>query len=378
MAFKKYPKVRRPGHSKTDGLFDMDEQELIITEKLDGNNFRFQRDGDELRFGSRNVDLGTDPEQVGGMFEQVSDYLVETVDPEKIEDLEELWTDMYHDCDSATLTLFGENAVQHTISEYDWNEVPQFNLFDVYVTTDGDSDGTWLRWGLTDEERERQLAQDDVVSEGVPLTFMTVEDVADYLGLTTTPVVEWTTVGEYLEENDLEDWDAPTSVYREDDGPAEGVVFRNPATGVKAKRISDEFAERHGSSSSTDNTEEDTDHEKFLKQHATKNRIEKNIGKMLEAPDNGYDELEMEMMEDLHLKVWRDIWAEDYEEIIANKWTLNLGNLHNTVASRCAEQIQELMRADEMPVSVIDPDRGQNMETAINDATDDEEVKANA
>lgn len=361
MALKKYPKLRRPGHSDTHGLFDMDEQQLIITEKLDGNNFRFQRDGDELRFGSRNVDLGTDLDEIGGMFDQVSDYLVETVDPKALEELETLWESTHEPCENVTITLFGENAVQHQISEYNWDTMPQFNLFDVYVQCDNGTGGDWLRWDLL-EETEEQIREQEVMLEEAPIDFFTVEMVADFLGLETAPLVDWTTVGEFLDENDPEEWDVPESVYRNDGGQAEGVVLRNPTTGVKAKRISDDFAERksdkHGSGGGGGDHDEPSDHEKFLNRHATNNRIEKNIGKVIEAPDNDHDSVEMEMMPILHLKVWRDVWSEDYEEIISNKWTLDLDALHNDVANKCAARLQKLLRSGDVPVSVVEPTTG--------------------
>lgn len=373
MALKKYPKLRRPGHSETGGLFDMDEQTLIITEKLDGNNFRLTRDGYKLRFGSRNVDLGTDLDEIGGMFDQVSDYLVETVNPFDLVELESAWEATHDPCENATITLFGENAVQHQISEYEWEAMPQFNLFDVHVECDSGTGGNWLRWGLLEEEKEAQREAYEVLEDG-PIEFFTVREVADYLGLQTAPLVDWTTVGEFLDENDPEEWDVPKSVYRNDGGQAEGVVFRNPTTGVKAKRISDDFAERksdnNGSGGGGGDNDGPSDHEKFLNQHATNNRIEKNIGKVIEAPDNDHDSVEMEMMPILHLKVWRDVWSEDYEEIISSKWTLDLDELHNEVANKCATRLKKLLRSGDVPVSVVEPTTGTVADELLGEIND--------
>ena len=374
MAFKKYGKLRRPGHSDTDGLFDHDEQTLIITEKLDGNNYRVQRDGDKLRFGSRNVDLGTDVDDIGGMFEQVTGYLDENVDPDDLRELEELWAATREPCESATITLFGENAVQHQISEYEWQAMPQFNLFDVHVECDSDVSGEWLRWDLTDEEREQHREEYDVIDDEASTSFFTVCDVAEVLGIETAPLVDWTTVGEFLDGTDPSEWDVPESFYRTDGGQAEGVVLRNPTTGVKAKRISDDFAERksnnHGSGGGGGDQDERSDHEKFLDAHATNNRIEKNIGKLIEAPDTEYDSVEMEMMQDLHLVVWRDVWAEDYEEIISNRWTLDLDNLHNEVANKCATRLRKLLQSGEVPVSVVEPTTGTVADELLGELND--------
>lgn len=352
MAFTKYPKVRRPSHSSTDGLFAAESDPLVITEKLDGNNYRFQRDGDSLRFGSRNVDLGTDPDEIGGMFEDVTEYLLENVDVELLADIEDAFANALGS-DAVTLTVFGENAVQHTIDEYDWQRMPQYNVFDVYVSypEHPNDDGRWLSW-------------DDSGSSVFPLLgrtelppVATVEEVVASLGLELVPVVEKTSVGGFLDDGGLEEFEVPESTYRLDDGPAEGVVFRNQATGVKAKKISEPFAERHESAKSK-NYDDPNDHQKFITNHVTERRIEKNIAKLIESPETDYDELEMELMEDLHLQVWRDVWAEDYEQIIEETWTLDLDNLHNEVANKCASHLRDLIQAGKTPVAVVDPGRG--------------------
>ena len=358
MAFKKYNKIRRPGHSSTNGLFTAESHRFIVTEKFDGNNFRFQRDGDQLRFGSRRVDLETDIDEIGGMFEDVTNHIVETVYVDEIRALEERWSKQIHGEPDVTLTFFGENAVQHTISEYDWSAVPTFQLFDIHVEYDGEA-GEWLQWYIPEEKRN-ELVDQDVLVDDDGLDFYTVESIGDWLGIPTVPVIEKTTVGQFLEDYDLSEYTVPQSKYRTDDGPAEGVVFRNDVTGVKAKYISEEFAERSQSAKSKnlEDASVEYDHYPFLDKYATSHRIQKNIAKMIEEPDTGYDDLEMEMMADLHLVVWRDIWAEDYEEIIAEDWTLNLKELHSSVASKCARELEQMIQSGESPVAVVDMETG--------------------
>jgi len=231
--------------------------------------------------------------------------------------------------------------------------MPQFNLFDVHVDhADGE---IWLPW---DDRPDRDLPPLEGVMEQQP----TVETIAAVLNLETAPVVEKTTVGKFLDDGGLDTYEVPESTYRLDDGPAEGVVFRNEQTGIKAKRISEPFAERHQSAKSSNYETEDghtTDHRKFMANHVTKNRIEKNIAKLIESPETEYDELEMPLMSDLHLQVWRDVWAEDYEQIIAQTWTLDLDELHNDVANKCASHLRSLMQANEQPVAAVDPERGE-------------------
>ena len=352
MAFKQYPKLRRPSHSETDGLFASDDHRLVITEKTDGNNYRFTRDGDDLRFGSRNVDLGTDPDEIGGMFEDVTEYICDRVTPGDLASLEETVRDVVGLSDGVVIdvVLFGENAVQHTIDDYLWDQMPQFQLFDVWVEwSDPDTgkrlDGVWLPW----------------ISDESPVD---VQYVAHELLIDTVPVVTSTTVGEFLDSVGVGNYEVPASRYRPGDRPAEGVVFRNVDTGVKAKYISEEFAEKMESAKSSSMTGADSeyDHWQFVDQHVTKQRIRKNVAKMLEEPGNGYDELEMRLMEDLHLRVWRDVWAEDYEDIIATDWVLDMGELHNKVATKCANHLRELIESGESPVAVVDPGTGAQLD----------------
>lgn len=352
----KYPKVRRIGHSSTDGLFASDSHRLIITEKFDGNNFRFSLDENgKIQFGSRNTKLGSDLDEIGGMFENVAQYIVDTVDPDDLRELEERW-DQATSASVDSFTYFGENAVQHTISEYDWEEVPQFQLFDVWIQYE-DGDGEWCQWFIEDERKEA-WEEEDLILDDDGLDYFTVEAIADYLGIETAPVVFTTTVGEFL-ENDLDEYEVPTSVYREDDGPAEGIVLRNPTTGVKAKYISDEFAERHKSSKQGEMVDPENDNHMLISKHVTERRIEKNVQKLLEEPQYDYDAVEMEMMQDLHEMVWVDVWAEDYEEIIFENWTLDLDRAHNKAASKCAQYLQDLMRSQTMPVKQVDTGTGR-------------------
>lgn len=356
---KRYPKVRRPGHSSVTGLFQADDDTLYITEKMDGNNFRVTENGDGLVFGSRNHPIGSDPTAVGEMFEDVAHYVDETIYPGKLQTLAFRYgEENIYESVSVTphLTLFGENAIQHTISEYDWEHVPQFQLFDVWLDY---RTGVFSQSGKLEETNETCVLHD-----GRWLSWREVEEVSDALGIPTVPVIEETTVGEF----DFENFEVPASVYRDDGGPAEGVVIRNPRTGQKAKYLSEAFVERHSSAKQGNLVNPDDDGQAFLAKHVTERRIEKNIAKLLEEPDNGHDELGMELMEDLHWEVWQDVWAEDYEEIIATNWILDLNRTHNLTAGKAAEHLRKILQSGEVPVTVVDPSRG--------DVVDPQEVTA--
>ena len=322
---KTYPKVRHADHRSVRGLFANTDHDLVITEKFDGNNVRVTADDDELVFGSRRTILDSDPDEVGEMFEDVARYLTERLDASALETIAGAYL-------ADTVVLFGENAVQHTITEYDWDAVPQFQLFDVWAerTTD-DRDSGWLPW------------------DGV-------RAVATYLGLTTVPIVERTTVGEF----DIDDFEIPPSVYRPDEGPAEGVVIRNETVGQKCKHISERFAERHTSAKSHALVDPEDHTGAFLAEHVTDQRIDKAITRLL--ADDPDAELSMELMSDLHAEVWHDVWAEDVHEIIERRWVLDLKGAHNRAAKQCADRLRALIEAGETPVAVVDPPSGDVLE----------------
>lgn len=330
MTFKKYPKLRRPGHPEASGLYRDPSDELVITEKFDGNNFRATLDWDEqaLRFGSRNVDLGTDLDEIGGMFEDVAEYLDESIDPTELRTYIE--TIRPTNSDSAeNIVLFGENAVEHTIGDYQWDEVPQFQLFDVWVVT-GEGDGYWRDWS------------------GVTAT-------ANYLGLETPPVHQTTTVGAF----DPDGFDVPSSVYRPDDGVAEGVVIRNTESGTKAKVISDEFAEKMEQAKS--GSARDDDVGEFVDRYVTEQRVEKQARKLIESPEYDYQSFQMEMMPDLGPAVLNDVWSENWHEIAQESWTLDLAEARSALSSRTASILRSLVRSQSVDVAKVDPGSGEVM-----------------
>jgi len=295
---KQYPKVRRPGHRETDALCERGT--VTVLEKLDGNNFRFERTGsDDLRFGSRTTKLGTDPDGIGGQFDAVTDYLAENVDVARLAEFER---------ERGPLVLFGENMVEHTL-EYD-RETPQFLGFDVWQA-----------------DRERFLPFEEAVF------------VFESLGIRTVPVLERhdaTVFGnEYGTGADL-DYEVPESTYR--DGVAEGVVLRNDESGARAKVVAPAFRERHRSTSD----EPETDTERLVEQYCTDARIEKAAHRLVD--DGEWDELQMPMMEALPMAVVDDIWAEEHEEIVREDWEIDMGELRNRVSTQCVPVLKGLTR----------------------------------
>lgn len=327
MAFSQYPKLRRPSHPDTDGLFAQPEDDLVLTEKIDGNNFRcaYDRQRHILRYGSRNVDLGTDHDEIGGMFDEVTDYLNEQI---ALTTMAKLNEDL-----QGQVVLYGENAVQHTITDYDWASMPQFQLFDVYVDrSESEGDSEWLDWETSVE-------------------------IANRLELETVPVIEHTTVSSFEPSS----FDVPPSEYRPGDQPAEGVVIQNTRNQMKAKLISQAFAEKNDSATSTASsvTKGSDDVDRFLYEHVTERRIHKNIEACLTDPTTEWTHPVMEMMPDLKDRVWTDVWEEDLHDIIWDNYGFDLSDVRSASASKTASVLQNLVQAKSADVTAVSPGTGQ-------------------
>ena len=305
---KRYDKIKRLGHRSTDGI--LNGGELQFTEKLDGNNFRTCLKDGKLLMGSRSTEFKEaddplPPEEIGGQFEDVAEYINENVNPDDLAEIE-----MSHDWE---LTLFGENMVKHTL-DYNWEEVPQ-----------------WLLFGAFDSNSEKYLH------------FSEVKEIADRLGLATVPDLGTMTTDEFRDRFEAED---PTSVVPESeyrDGKAEGIVIRNKDNRKKAKVLTDEFKEKHRSGDGQHGEEHlpDDDTRELVNMYATDARIQKHIHKL--TMEQGHS-LEMELMEKLPMKVVEDIFEEEYEELVRMDKSIDFKKFRSTVADKCVSNLRAELR----------------------------------
>ena len=296
---KQYPKVRRVSHADAKEVFERGE--IVVLEKLDGNNFRFAlADESELQFGSRQTKLGTDPDGIGGQFDDVTDYLAAQVDVDALADLEQ---------ECGRIVCFGENMIEHTL-DYEWASVPQFLGFDVWLA----GEDRFATWDRTREIFETLGVPTVPEIERVPADAIPLEREGD------TVVVEY---------------EIPPSKYR--DGIAEGVIFRNDEVGARAKMVSETFRERH---ESTDD-EPESDADRLVGRYCTPARIRKAAHRLLD--EGTYDCLEMRMMEDLPMAVVDDIWAEEHAEIVRTDWTVDMEEMRTQVSRRCVPVLKEMV-----------------------------------
>lgn len=293
---KKYPKIKRIGDSETDGIFTKGK-EVIITEKMDGANFRFKIEDGEIWYGSRNVvGLGENKDQ----FSVAIDYIEENIDPEELERC------VSFELGHTNFTYFGECMTPHSL-EYDWENVPGFIGFDIY-----------------DEKNDKFLDYD------------LVQDIYKTIDVHTVPIVETL---DLKDGEELEDFKVPESRYR--DGVAEGVVFKNYDAQIFAKLRSEEFMEENKKAFGTSKKKEDTFTDKFVASYCTNERIKKIIYKLR---DEGHD-IEMELMQHLPKRVWSDLWEENLNDIIwSNKeFELDMHEARSKVSSRCAKVLKRVI-----------------------------------
>ncbi len=294
---KKYPKIKRLGSSGTEGITDAGT--LFIEEKLDGNNFRFKRYGDQLMFGSRRVVFKEHgdplpPEEVGGQFQKVSKYLSEKINTNDIKELEK---------DYGELVFFGENMIKMHL-EYDWDNIPQFLGFDI--------------WSVEDEKWLHPEKYREVFSK---------------LGLYTVPLLEKVPVDEFDS-----DYEVPQSTYR--DGKAEGIVIKNPFQSKYAKIKTEKFKELEKTNPSK-NKDLSNDVDEMVHKYAPRMRIQKKIDVLTKEQDK---DLEMELMEDLPMMVVDDIFEEEYKDIVRSSYSINFKSFRSKVADKCVEVLRDRMR----------------------------------
>lgn len=298
---RKFPKLKYPNDPETDGVLADD---VVVTEKLDGANFRFSWD-DGLVVGTRNHVYDADDENLPKAFEHAVEYV-----QDRLAEADNTWLAGFH---SGEWILFGEAMHYHSLryqdvdytnpssgSPYFGGDAPNVVLFDIY---DEDA-GEWLPW------RE-------------------VENVVDRSPFTLTDVLA---EGDGQELKD----DGALAIPEESmfGGNAEGIVVRRKDGLVRAKKVSEDFKEQNAISFN-DPSRAQGDAVRFVAAFVTDARIEKEAHKLVD--EGHYDNLEMSMMQDLprrvlvdavHENAWSELltsggfeaeWDDDFKAEVRSK-----------------------------------------------------------
>lgn len=300
---KKFPKVRYPSDSETDGIMAGD---VVVTEKLDGANFRFTfTDNGAIKAGSRNVKFTEDGDplpidEVNHDFRHAIKYLRETVNP-VVEDM-------------SAYTFYGEAMHLHSLAYDDIDygapdtgaphptDAPNVVLFDARV------DGEWVDW-------DRFI------------------DVADELHLPTTDVIE---------RGDPDDLSLDIPDESMFGGTPEGIVVRRLDGSVRAKKVRDNFTETNATSFN-DPSKAQSDAAEFVAMYVTDARIEKMAHKLRDEGD--YDSVQMPMMEDLPRAVLSDVMAEEGWDLLTNDFEAEWdGDFKSEVRSKASKKCARVLK----------------------------------
>lgn len=307
---KKFPRVKYPGDSETDGILAGD---VVVTEKLDGANFRFTaNENGKLVFGSRNVVFteGDEPlpiEEINKAFRHAAEYIQTELTDEGIELLKEY-------------TLYGEAMHLHSL-QYDdikyeqppYGGSPYATNIPNVLFFDARHNGDWVDW-----RNFEQLLSD--------------------VGLVSAPVLEKGTPSEL-------DLDIPdSSAYGEN---AEGIVVRRIDGSVRAKKVSEDFKEKNATTFN-DPSKAQTQAGEFVSTYITDARIEKAAHKLVD--EGGYESIGMQMMKDLPRNVLVDAMSENAWELLTDGPEIELdedtrGEIRSKTSSKCARVLKTMLNS---------------------------------
>ncbi len=326
----RYGKIHNLGHKLNNGILSTGR--LVVTEKVDGANFRFTRmPTNWIMYGSRRKELGP--------IDDIDDEPCKKCQRRKVPAVREECTHTFYfaakwiedNVDVSELepgfTYFGEAGIKHTL-EYD--TLPPFTGFDIWV-------------------KATELGFDKFPSEGYEagskfISWPSVKRIYERLGIPVVPVLWEGSAQEWIgKSKDIETLIGP-SYYG--DVKMEGVCLKNyEAVNVfghqlfaKVKRI--EFAEMAKASFGTKPKGMPLALE-VAGMYGNEVRIDNAINK-LTLEGHG---LSMELMKTLFTYVGDDILQEEILSIaqMSRGRELDFKAFYNLVARKCAKRLQERM-----------------------------------
>ena len=289
MEFKKYEKIYRLGHFENSNIFENENDEIVIQEKIDGANFRFYiSKNNEIIFGSRNRQLTYNSESEINMnksFKKCCDFIKSKILSKDVSN--------YHD-----YIFYGENCIKHSLN-YDWDTIPIYLGFDIFD-----------------------------INKNIFLPFNETQKIFKNLGLEMVPLIDIT---KSKNLKNIDDNFVPISQYTKNDVQAEGVVFKNYDKQIFAKYVTKKFKERNTKCFNKKPTNTLDYDEMFIYKYATDNRIEKCIFKEI----NKGHKFDMSLMNTLIKNVYLDIINEEWKEILTTNWIINVKNIKKLISKRC-------------------------------------------
>jgi len=287
----KYPKIHRLGDDENRGIFNWNDDEIVIEEKFDGANFRFWREDDAIHFGSRHVD-----NVEGDSWKDQINYLSKL-----------------NPCDlDPDLIYCGEACKKHSL-DYNWSELPPIIGFDV-------------------------LHKDT----GMPLGYSFAKKEFERLGLQFVNVVWIGSTKDWLDEN-MDDY-LKASAYRQ--GIPEGIVIKNYSHNNQygrplfAKVVTEQFKEKNTAKFGQAKVKMD-DTPYIVETYCTEGRVRKIVNKMR---DEGIP-LGRQMMGQLIKRTIRDILEEEIINIWLDKRvsSMDFKIMAKLVPQKCLGVLDQMM-----------------------------------
>lgn len=363
-----YPKVPRWDHPVVPEKF-YENNEITITEKTDGSNFRFMFYDDsydynkeieqmncetgDVIFGTRKHIYGPismDLDQVPGNVRRPVKELRSSLDINSLAEISE-----------GPTVVFAENMVRHTL-DYDYNENPPPKLigFDIYFEKDDPrvfGDEEWESHPYN--QRFYGFKNYDTFKHLWNRIFTDDADVAvsrKYTG----------------EERNPEKISIPESAYGS--VTAEGLVFRSEDR--RFKLVRDDFRELNsqmfGSDFASEISDEisDLNHRNKVKtarvmdnagnagalyivnKYMTRARLNKHIRKLV--TDEG-KEFGMHLVPDLAERIEEDIWVEEIHEISNLDIIFNPSAVSNYIRDRCSNQLRQMQQNTQLNDEDVEP-----------------------
>lgn len=307
---RKFPKLKYPSHESTNGVL---ADEVVVSEKLDGANFRFSWD-DGLVVGTRNHTYEADDPNLPKAFE----HAVEHVE-NRLAEADNTWLAGFQ---SGDWTLFGEAMHYHSLKYQDvdyvnpqsgapyFGDAPNVVLFDVWDENDG-----WLPWDEVESVIERSpFALTEILARGD---------------------------GETLKD------EGALSIPDESmfGGNPEGIVVRRTDGTIRAKKVSEDFKEQNAQAFN-DPSKAQGDAAEFVAAYVTDARIEKRANALVD--EGRYDAIEMPMMRDLPREVLVDAvheiaWDELLNGSFEAEWDDDFkSEVRSRTSKKCARVLKQM------------------------------------
>lgn len=305
----RYVDIERLGTDENEAIFSYPDDELIITEKIDGGNASFFVQDGLIHMCSRNRDLVSDRDEKA--FSKERKYLYSILNGKEL---------------NPDYVYYGEWGMKHTLS---YESLPGFVGFDIRVKTSmSETVGDFLTYDAMKREYDR-------------------------LGIETVPLLDKITVRDFLKKKP-EDY-----IIKSKFGVTlmEGIVIKNYnrknvyGRQIFGKIVREAFKEQNKATFGNIKMVTNNDSVKLCDTYATHARIRKNILKLV---NEGGHQVDNRLMQWLPVMVVEDIFKEETAAILKTYRNIDTRVLKDFVAKKCLITINDMLNENLAKCSGVD------------------------